>query len=315
MTTHVEAIVASTDDAYAFGRALSATTKQLRFGEVLRASTSELTVWHSHRNVELLLGIALKWVLRRKLLLVHTRHGGSRPGFYSRLLLRAAQRVVVLNPTQQAQLPDGAAVVSHGIDLTRFCPPDGGREAARARIPLSARFALGVVGRLRKDKGQADFIDALAGLAPLPSGTAVLLVGRVQPQDRAWAARLAARLPAAQFVPEQEDPLPYLQALDLCVQPSHGETFSYVVAEAMACGCAVVAAALPGASAAIEHGRTGFLYPPGNVEALRDLLRHLLANPELVATVGAAAAAAAREHFDVRREARDLRALYAQEAS
>jgi mannosyltransferase len=79
----------------------------------------------------------------------------------------------------------------------------------------------------------------------------------------------------------------------------------------MASGCCVVAARLPYSEDAIAHGETGFLYPPGDVPALRSLLASLLADPVRARAVGAAAAAAARTRFGVSHEAQALTRVYA----
>jgi mannosyltransferase len=98
------------------------------------------------------------------------------------------------------------------------------------------------------------------------------------------------------------------------VQPSRLESYSLVIPEAMACGCAVVAARLPAAPGLLDDGRTGFLYPPGDVAALREVLRRLLDDPALVARVGAAAAEEARARLGVEHEARALAQVYAEVA-
>ena len=81
--------------------------------------------------------------------------------------------------------------------------------------------------------------------------------------------------------------------------------------EAMASGCCVVAARLPYSEDALVHGRTGFLYPAGDVEALRALLASLLADPSRARAVGEEAAREARARFGVNHEARALSRVYA----
>ena len=98
--------------------------------------------------------------------------------------------------------------------------------------------------------------------------------------------------------------------LTVCVHPSHGEAYSMALLEALACGCCVVASRLPNMMEVIEHGRTGFLFEPGDVEGLRALLRHLLAHPQEAERVGRQAAAEARRRFGVEHEASHLGAAY-----
>ena len=51
----------------------------------------------------------------------------------------------------------------------------------------------------------------------------------------------------------------YYRAADVCVVPSHSESFGLVALEAAACGVPVVAAAVGGLTTLVDHGRTGFL--------------------------------------------------------
>jgi len=94
------------------------------------------------------------------------------------------------------------------------------------------------------------------------------------------------------------------------VQPSRRESFGLVVLEAMAAGCCVVAANLGHLPPLIEHGRTGFLYPPGDAQALAAQLEPLLTDPLRAEAVGRAAAAEVRARHGVTEEVANLRALY-----
>jgi glycosyltransferase involved in cell wall biosynthesis len=49
--------------------------------------------------------------------------------------------------------------------------------------------------------------------------------------------------------------------------------------EAAACGTPTVASDSPGLRDSVQHGRTGFLVPHGDVAALADRIRALLENP------------------------------------
>jgi mannosyltransferase len=83
-----------------------------------------------------------------------------------------------------------------------------------------------------------------------------------------------------------------------------------VLAEAMACGCCVVAARLPHYAALMDEGRTGFTYPVGDAMALAAVLVPLLREPERAALVGQAAAEAARARFPLECEVAALEQLY-----
>ncbi len=307
VTAHTEAIVpalGSGVETKALGELLD-TLPRTSWAEVWRRAGRDEVVWHAHRNNELLAGLVLR-ALRRHVRVVFTRHGSAPPGRYTRWLLRGADAVITLNTELAAQLGPRTRVIGHGIDLTRFTPPVD-RAAARAAVKLPAARAFGVVGRVRPDKGQGDFAEAIGALS---AEVTPVLVGLTRPRDEAWASALVQRVPGLLRVGEQRDVVPWFHAFDVVVQPSHAESYSLVIPEAMACGCAVVATALPAAPGLLEHGRTGFLYPVGDVAALREVLGQLVREPQVAAKVGRAAAEEARARLGVEHEARALAEVY-----
>jgi glycosyltransferase involved in cell wall biosynthesis len=86
-------------------------------------------------------------------------------------------------------------------------------------------------------------------------------------------------------------------AADVFALPSSSEAQGIVALEAMACGLTVVASAVGGLLGTIEDGVTGFLVPIGDVEALAQKLREVLASPDLRRSVGIAARRAVEQQF------------------
>ena len=95
-----------------------------------------------------------------------------------------------------------------------------------------------------------------------------------------------------------------MNACDVVVHASvEPEPWGLVVAEAMACGRAVIASAAGGPLEMIDHKRTGWLTAPADEVALATSLEMLLANPGLRAGLGEAARRHAESEFDPRRAA------------
>ncbi len=312
VTAHVEAVVAALRgvlDSRALGSALSPSLPRISLREVLARARREDVVWHAHRNNELLLGLLLR-ALARRLHLVFTRHAGHRPGWYTRALAARAQRRISLTSQVADALGLPSDVIGHGVDLSRFQPPVD-RALAWSSLELGGRFGVGVVGRIRPQKGQGDFVAAVAPLLPASPQWRAVLVGAAKGRDRAWVEGLRAATGGALALPgQQADSAPWLRGLSVLVQPSHAESYSLVLLEAMASGCCVVAARLPHYRALLEHGRTGFFYEPGDVAGLRAQLAELFADPGRAEQVGRAAAEEARARFSVEREALALAAVY-----
>jgi glycosyltransferase involved in cell wall biosynthesis len=68
---------------------------------------------------------------------------------------------------------------------------------------------------------------------------------------------------------------------DVFVMPSTTETLGFVVLEAMASGCPVVAARAGGIPDLIDHGESGHLYAPEDAEDAIAAIRALLGRPSL----------------------------------
>jgi mannosyltransferase len=312
VTAHTENIVpalARTLEARGLGKNLAPQVPRTSLGEVWARAGTETVIWHAHRNNELLVGLCLK-ALGWNLKVVFTRHGGERPGGWTRFLAGFADERITLNAENAAQLGHRSHVVSHGVDLVAFQPPFD-RAQSFAALKLPGRFGVGVVGRVRPAKGQADFVAALTPLLPQHPEWTPVLVGLVKAAQASWAEELKAQTGGRlQLVGEHPDIARWYHGLSIVVQPSHSESFGIVLLEAMATGACVVATRLPHVPALIDDGVTGFLYQPGDVEGLRRILTRLLDDPGLVAKVGEAAAQESRRRFGVEHEARELARVY-----
>jgi D-inositol-3-phosphate glycosyltransferase len=209
-------------------------------------------------------------------------------------------------------------IVPPGVDHEIFRPV--GRETRaveRAALGIGAGPALLFAGRIQPLKG----VDlAVAALAELDDPTATLLVvgGPSGPEGPAALGRLHALVgelglrDRVRFVPPQShaDLARYYRAVDVCLVPSHSESFGLVALEAAACGTPVVASAVGGLSSLVEDGVTGHLVDgrdPGDYAAP---IARLLADSDAASAMGVNAEVASRRYAWSMTAAR-LRRLYA----
>ncbi|QUS35967.1 glycosyltransferase family 4 protein [Falsirhodobacter algicola] len=271
-------------------------------------------VWHARRNTEMLLGLVLRHVLRRRLRLLFTSASQRRHTGWSRWLIGRMDAVVATSAKGAAYLEREAEVILHGIDTHAFRPA-ADRAALRARLNLPETGPLiGCYGRIRASKGTDNFVAAMIALLPEREGHAVVM-GRALDKDRAFLDDLKARIAAAGlterilFRPEVTvDRMPdWYAALDLYVAPQRWEGFGLTPLEAMACGVPVVATR----TGAFEEllGPTGRLVPTDDVPALTAGIAAMLDAPD---AAGRAAAVRRRveDGFRIEDEARALNALY-----
>jgi glycosyltransferase involved in cell wall biosynthesis len=200
--------------------------------------------------------------------------------------------------------------VPTGIDLARFVP--GEAAAARARLGLPARPALGIVSTLRSWKGHEYLFEALARDRAAWTGWQVIVVG-----DGPYRDRLDRRLAALgltdeiSFVGQQEDVVPWLQALDLFVLPSYGEEgVPQAIMQAMACALPVVSTTVGAIAEAVADGITGLLVAPRSPAALGAALARLRDDAALRSRFGAAGRARAEREFGIERMLDAMEAVF-----
>lgn len=314
VTRHVELVVpelAKGSETKAIGTALGEQIPHIRWGELLKRLRREPVIWHAHRNNELLVGFLLK-LWGRQVKLVFTRHTSKAPSGFTRLIARGADGLVALTKEIEETIRLPSTVISHGIDLRRFRPPENRAEAWK-KLGLGGRYGVGVIGRIRKEKGQGDFIEAIKPLMPQYPDWQAVLVGLAKGPDREWVDGLREGLGERLVLAGEQSVIePWYQGLSILVHPSYFEGYSMVHMEAMASGCCVVASKLPYLDTLIEHGRTGFFFEPGDVKGMRELLDMLMREPERAEAVGRNAAEHARSHCGIEHEAKALGTLYRQ---
>jgi glycosyltransferase involved in cell wall biosynthesis len=244
-------------------------------------------------------------------------------------LLRDADAFVAMSAAIRDEfLAAGVAVekiahIPHGVDTGRFSPPDpAARPELRARFGLPPDAVVVVyTGRLLRGKGLEDLLEAVARLAPALPELRLLLVGSGDGQSLSVEDALRRR--AAQpdlegrvvFAGRIDDVEHALQAADIFAFPSLFEALGLSLIEAAACGLPAVGARTGGIPDVIEDGRSGLLFPPGDVAALQSALGVLVADPARRATMGVAARRIARARFDAAAALSRYRALLAEVGS
>jgi glycosyltransferase involved in cell wall biosynthesis len=77
-----------------------------------------------------------------------------------------------------------------------------------------------------------------------------------------------------------------MRALDCFALPSLAEGISNTILEAMASGLPVLATAVGGNAELVDHGSTGEIVPPSDIEALAAALIRLALDPAAAAAMG-----------------------------
>jgi glycosyltransferase involved in cell wall biosynthesis len=237
----------------------------------------------------------------------------------ARLLRRVRGRVAAGIAISRAVAADAAAtlpgvpveVIPNALDLARFSPGTGDNldELAGTDPAPPGAVRIGLVATYAKWKGHLVFLDAarrLAAEAPhLPirwyviGGPIYHTTAQFTGEELRAAAAERGVADRVRFVPFLPDPSGAYRALDVVVHASTlPEPFGLTVAEAMACGRAVVVSAAGGAAELFTDGRDGFGAPPGDAAALASAVGRLAEDPALREQLGANARATAAARFD-----------------
>ena len=191
----------------------------------------------------------------------------------------------------------------NGVDAARFAPT-----AEVLDVTLQLRRDLGIpletpvvgyVGRLTRDKGIPQLLDAYSQLRFSFPELRLLLVGDFEKGD-ALSPEMRQRILRDRYIifcGFAPDTAPYYHLMNVLALPSRREGFPNAVLEAQAAGKAVVASRATGTVDAIIDGVTGILVPLGDAEALATALQHLLRNRDIAEAMGRAGRARVLREF------------------
>ena len=187
---------------------------------------------------------------------------------------------------------------SNGVDVERFQPGPSNLRSALG-IPDYAKV-VGFVGRLTRDKGLPELIEAFDAILTAKPEAHLLLVGWFDAAEDALGGALRTRIqnnPRIHMTGFVADTAPYYRVMDVMVLPTWREGFPNVILEAAATGIPVVTTLCTGSRDSVVPEVTGLLIPPGYPVAIEESVLQLLRNPERRFRMGLAARAWVLDHY------------------
>ena len=206
---------------------------------------------------------------------------------------------------------DNVFVIHNGIDRKRFYPSASFRRQMRERYGVRDKFVVGTVGRFHPVKDHFTLIRAFAQIARHLSHAVLILVGRGELESS--YRKLCADLGISDrvlFVPPTSQVEQLYNMFDVFVLSSRSEGCSNVLLEAMACGLPVIATRVGGNPELVEHERSGWLVPAGDVAALAGRMEAVENNPEKAREVGRQALERINSRFTLERTVERYERLY-----
>jgi sugar transferase (PEP-CTERM/EpsH1 system associated) len=276
-------------------------------------------VLHTHRWATLGEGL-LAARLAGVPIVVHGEHGTletrDRNRLVQRWLWNRVDRVLSVSSRLGERMSDEVGfplerihVIRNGVDLQRYHPRR--RAEARAMFGFSeGQLIIGTVGRLVPVKDQATLLRALACLRQQGLRFSGVIAGGGRLRDELMALARTLGLSDVHFLGNRDDVERVLAAYDIFVLSSESEGLSNTIQEAMSTALPVVATHVGGADELVEDGRTGFLVPPRDAEALAARIRAIAEDAPLRLEMGAGGRRRAEAHFGIDRMIRDYERLY-----
>lgn len=195
-----------------------------------------------------------------------------------------------------AAIGDGGTI---GIDLKQFDISKKGdlKQSVQEQYPqLEGKTVFGFVGRMNRDKGVFELLEAFMRLNKKYSNIALLLIGDMEGELPEHLKNYKENPCIVNTGWTNEVPK-YISALDVLVHPSYREGFSMVIQQAMAMEIPVVTTNIPGPSEVIEKDVTGVLAEPRDVDTLYDAMVWMVEHPGQRVAMGKAGRVRCEKHF------------------
>ncbi|MBI4734805.1 MAG: glycosyltransferase family 4 protein [candidate division NC10 bacterium] len=200
--------------------------------------------------------------------------------------------------------------VPTGVDINRFTAAED-PAAAKARMGLPAGKAIvGILGTIRSWKGHEFLIDAAVRLNR--DDVHLLFVGDGPYRGNVEAALDRCGLRSHVTMPgNQEDVVPWLQAMDICVLPSYAhEGVPQSLIQAMLCHSAVISTPVGSIEELVRHEETGLIVPPRDSVRLSQAIARLLDDVACREQLADKALVYAREHCSLEQMLDEMESIF-----
>lgn len=306
-------------------------------GLVLRLARRSNRGWIAHAAYLAEAALLLRWFTRRPVDHLHA-HFATNTAFIA-MLCRVMggppfsftvhgpddfDRAHILGlPDKIARAKVVFSVSHYGVSqLLRWCdhrhwrkihvvPPGVDGRFFRAPTPVPETPRLVCVGRLHEQKGQLLLIEAVGQLKSRGIRCEVVLIGdgpmRGEIEEKIRELQLHHSIALSGAAPTDEM-IRLIESSRALVLPSFAENFPSVIMEVFALGRPVIATYVGGVPELVEPGKSGWLVPAGNVDALADAMRQAITAPafQLEAMGQEGAKRVARSHLTEMQAARLL---------
>jgi len=205
--------------------------------------------------------------------------------------------------------------IPHGIPTDQFSPDVSPSLGLRTKLGISTdAVVVGCVANLTIRKAQHILLEAISKIP----GVYLVLIGKTlesEYAERLEQMRRDLHVEDRTFILGYVEDVPaFLVEIDIFVLPTWNrgskEGCPVALVEAMSSGRACIATDIPGSRDIIEHGKSGYIVPAEDVDALTERLRVLNEDVNLRQGFGKAARERIKQQFSIEKEVKNYELLY-----
>lgn len=222
----------------------------------------------------------------------------------------AVSEVVRKHFSKQANIPlSKITTIYNGIELERFDARHR-RDEIRSGLGWDKERPIALfVSVLRPGKGFDVLFDAIPRIrAKVPDFQVKIVGGGELEADLRRQAVIFGD--AVELMGQRMDVPALLGASDLLIQSSWSEALPTVLIEAGAAALPAVATDVGGTKEIVQNGKSGFVVPAGDAEALAEKVTKILMSPDLSQKLGSLAHKFVSKTFSLEKQAKETFSLY-----
>ena len=163
------------------------------------------------------------------------------------------------------------------IDTKHFCIQDKAESRVKLQIAQNEKVLLFGAAKLNDPIKGADMLFSAIEKSGIKDDILLLLFGSIK-NDEEFLSRIPCRYKYVGSVTEKDKLVQLYTVADMLVVPSHYESLSLVIAEAMACGTPAISFNNAGQTTLIDHKENGYLAQYPLVEDFAEGIKWLLQN-------------------------------------
>lgn len=148
--------------------------------------------------------------------------------------------------------------------------------------PMDSKITFTFIGRIMKDKGIDEFLEAAKAIKQKYENTSFTVIGFIEPTQVQYSEKIKQYSEDGyiEYVGFQKNVIPYIEQSHCIIQPSHGgEGMSNVLLETAAIGRPLIASDIPGCRETIVEGENGYLFFPKDTKSLVSKIEIFLSLP------------------------------------